>query len=63
MRDGDPIRLDVPNRTVDLLVDEQELARRRSAFASPPLPDRGLEQALRFERHAGFRRRDLDFLQ
>ncbi|AYY12467.1 dihydroxy-acid dehydratase [Actinobacteria bacterium YIM 96077] len=33
VRDGDPIRLDVPGHTLDLLVDEDELARRRQGWA------------------------------
>ncbi len=36
VRDGDKIRLDVAGKTLDLLVDEQELARRREGWA--PLP-------------------------
>lgn len=35
---GDRIRIDIPNRTLDLLVDEDELAVRRAAFV--PLPQR-----------------------
>ena len=38
VRDGDRVRIDIPNRTLDLLVDEPELARRREAFE--PLPPR-----------------------
>ena len=41
VRDGDRVRLDVPGRRVDLLVDETELAERRSAWRPPPLPERG----------------------
>ncbi len=43
VRDGDRIRLDVPNRRLDLLVAEDELARRRAAWRQPKLPggDRG----------------------
>jgi dihydroxy-acid dehydratase len=37
-RDGDRIRIDVPSRTMDLLVDEDELARRREGWQ--PLPPR-----------------------
>jgi dihydroxy-acid dehydratase len=36
VRDGDPIRLDLAARTLDLLVDEEELARRRQGWAPPP---------------------------
>jgi dihydroxy-acid dehydratase len=35
IRDGDPIRLDVASRTLDLLVDEHELARRREGWTAP----------------------------
>jgi dihydroxy-acid dehydratase len=38
VQNGDRIRLDVPDRRLDLLVSEEELARRRAALApfSPP---------------------------
>jgi len=29
MRDGDRIRIDIPNRTIDMLVSDENLARRR----------------------------------
>jgi len=35
VREGDLIRLDVPNRRLDLLVDEAEMARRRAAWVPP----------------------------
>jgi dihydroxy-acid dehydratase len=38
VRDGDRIRLDLPSRTLDLLVDEDELERRRADWK--PLPPR-----------------------
>ncbi|MGY1780408.1 dihydroxy-acid dehydratase [Geodermatophilus sp. SYSU D01036] len=38
VRDGDPVRLDLTTRTLDLLVDDDELARRRADWA--PLPPR-----------------------
>ena len=38
VRDGDPIRLDVANGTLDLLVDEGELARRRAEGVVHPEP-------------------------
>ena len=38
VRDGDRIRIDISNRTLDLLVDEDEMALRRAAFE--PLPPR-----------------------
>lgn len=36
VRDGDEIELDVPNRRLDLLVSENELARRRADFTAAP---------------------------
>ncbi|GAB4173302.1 MAG: L-arabinonate dehydratase [Thalassobaculales bacterium] len=36
VRNGDLIRLDVPGRRLDLLVDEAELAARRAAWVPPP---------------------------
>ena len=43
VREGDRIVIDVPSRTLDLLVDEAELARRRAAFAPlPPRYERGV---------------------
>jgi dihydroxy-acid dehydratase len=36
VRDGDPIALDVPARTLDLLVDEDEMTRRRAAWRPKP---------------------------
>jgi dihydroxy-acid dehydratase len=38
LRDGDRIRIDIPNRKLDVLVDEAELAKRRESFE--PLPHR-----------------------
>jgi dihydroxy-acid dehydratase len=42
VRDGDLIRLDVPSRTLSLLIGDEELAARRAAWV-PPAPkfDRG----------------------
>lgn len=43
VREGDRIRIDIPNRTLDLLVDEGELAERRAAFEPlPPRYERGV---------------------
>jgi len=39
--DGDRIRMSVRERRLDLLVGEEELARRRAGFVSPPVPARG----------------------
>ena len=38
VRTGDRVRIDIPSRTLDLLVDDDELARRRADFV--PLPPR-----------------------
>ncbi len=38
---GDRIRLSVRDRRIDLLVNEDELARRRAGFVPPPIPARG----------------------
>ena len=43
MRSGDRIRLDVPGRRLDLLVEESELASRRAAPPPAP-PDRGYKR-------------------
>ena len=43
VRDGDRIRLDADARTLDLLVDDAELARRRLQW-SPPAPPAGAER-------------------
>ena len=43
VRDGDRIRIDIGARTLDLLVDEEELVRRRAEFVPlPPRYDRGV---------------------
>ena len=43
MRDGDRIRLDAAARTLDLLVDEDELAARRAGWTPPaPKHERGV---------------------
>jgi L-arabonate dehydrase len=48
VRDGDRIRLDVPARGLDLLVDEAELEERRRAFVPPSPPDeRGYRRLFR----------------
>jgi dihydroxy-acid dehydratase len=38
IRDGDPVRIDIPQRSLDLLVDGAELEARRATFE--PLPPR-----------------------
>ena len=41
VRNGDRIRLSIKDRKLDLLVPEDELARRRHNFTPPVIPDRG----------------------
>jgi len=42
LRTGDIVRVDIPNRTIDMLVDDDELARRRAAWTAPePKFERG----------------------
>ena len=36
LRDGDRVRLDVPNATLDVLVDDDEFNSRRAGFTPPP---------------------------
>jgi len=58
---GDRIALDVPGRSLTLLVDEAELARRRAAWRPPaPKADRGytklfLDEATQADRGVDFR--------
>ncbi len=62
VKDGDLIELNVPERHLDLLVDENELAVRRSKFRSRPIPDRGwlkLHAEHVLQAHLGA---DLDFM-
>jgi dihydroxy-acid dehydratase len=63
VRDGDSICLDIPNRKLDLMVPEAELARRRAEWKRPALVDRRGYLALYRERvtqaHEGC---DFDFL-
>jgi len=63
VRNGDMIRLDVPNRTIDLLVDESELALRRGLVTPHHPPTRGWRQLYAstvLQAHLGA---DLDFMQ
>ena len=62
---GDRIRLDVPGRRLDLLVEESELARRRQAKASQPasaLPERGYARLFQESVLQADRGCDFDFL-
>nr|CAD6616885.1 dihydroxy-acid dehydratase [Rhizobium sp. Khangiran2] len=64
LRSGDRVRLDLPNRRLDMLVSEEELARRRSAWiAPPPRYDRGYGYL--FSRHVTQADKgcDFDFLE
>lgn len=50
VEDGDPIRIDIPNRTIELLVDEETLAERRAALGgryAPKNRERKVSTALR----------------
>jgi dihydroxy-acid dehydratase len=38
VEDGDSVEIDVQKRQINLLVDEKELAIRRSHFRKPPVP-------------------------
>ncbi len=62
VRDGDRIRLDVPNRTIDLLVDEAELQSRRAALELPALPKRGWRRLYAQSVVQASEGADLDFL-
>jgi len=43
LRDGDRIMIDIPNRTLDVLVDPAEMSERRASFEPlPPRYDRGV---------------------
>lgn len=64
LRTGDIIRLDLPRRRLDMLVDEQELAARRTAWVAPaPRYERGYGHL--FTRHVTQADKgcDFDFLQ
>ena len=50
LRDGDTVRLDVPNRKLEMRVDDAELARRRAAWTPPP-PRYGRGYGWMFARH------------
>jgi dihydroxy-acid dehydratase len=63
VRDGDLIRLDVPRRSIDLLVPEDDLAQRRTQFQPPPLPERGWRRLYAERVTSAAEGADLDFLQ
>jgi dihydroxy-acid dehydratase len=60
VRTGDPIELDVPNRRLELLVDEAELKRRRAAW-KPPEPYYGRGYGALFSRHVTQANEGCDF--
>ncbi|GAA3726919.1 dihydroxy-acid dehydratase [Spinactinospora alkalitolerans] len=63
VRDGDPIRLDVPGRRLDLLVDGAELERRRRRWTpAPPRPERGYGALFREHVSQANKGCDFDFL-
>ncbi|MGP3970343.1 IlvD/Edd family dehydratase [Streptomyces sp. 6N223] len=64
VRDGDPIVLDVPNRTLRLEVDDAELERRRTAW-KPPAPRHTGGYAWLYTQHVqqADRGADFDFLR
>lgn len=64
VRDGDEIALDIPNGTLRLLVSEEELAARRSAWKPPANPhDRGYMRMFRDHVLQADEGCDLDFLR
>ncbi len=60
LRTGDIVRLDVPNRRIDMLVDEAELALRRAAW-QPPEPRFQRGWGYMFQRHVGQADEGCDF--
>ena len=60
VRTGDLIELDVPNRRLELLVDEAELERRRAAW-KPPKPYYGRGYGVLFSRHVTQANEGCDF--
>ncbi|WP_449279080.1 dihydroxy-acid dehydratase [Leucobacter sp. GX24907] len=63
VRSGDRIKLDVPDRTVDLLVDEGELERRRAELVLPEPPRRGWRRLYATSVVQASEGADLDFLR
>jgi dihydroxy-acid dehydratase len=60
VRTGDPIELDIPNRRLELLVDEAVLERRRAAW-KPPEPYYGRGYGALFSRHVTQANEGCDF--
>ncbi|MEY2705693.1 MAG: hypothetical protein RL407_1755, partial [Bacteroidota bacterium] len=64
VQSGDLIALDVPHRSLQLLVSEEELARRKVAFSPIPLPyERGYVQLFLDKVNQAHEGVDFDFLQ
>jgi len=64
VQSGDLIALDVPHRSLQLLVSEEELARRKAAFSPVPLPyERGYVQLFLDKVNQAHEGVDFDFLQ
>ena len=60
LKSGDTVRLDLPNRRLDMLVDEAEIARRRAEWNAPePRYQRGY--GYMFQRHVGQANEGCDF--
>lgn len=53
LKTGDRVRLDLPNRRLDALVDEDEWARRRAEAPSFPIPDSQTPWQELYRRHVG----------
>jgi dihydroxy-acid dehydratase len=62
VRNGDRIRLSVKQRRIDLLVAEDEVARRLSAHTPPPVPERGYAALYRHSVTQADQGCDFDFL-
>lgn len=62
VRDGDIVELDVKKRRIDLLVDEDELSKRREQLTPPPVPARGWRRLYAEHVQQAHLGADLDFL-
>jgi dihydroxy-acid dehydratase len=60
---GDRIRLSVKNRSLDLLVDEATLAKRRAAWTPAPAPARGWDRLVHEQVTQAPQGADLAFLR
>jgi dihydroxy-acid dehydratase len=64
VRTGDQIRLSLDDRTIDLLVSEEELAKRRAEWSPPaPMPARGYERLYSTHVQQAHLGADFDFLR